>query len=180
MQGVHPDGNLATSAQKWWQALKGASGVWSMVENPDAIDQVERLWSEREFEDVRLDGREAFMVGKIQLRRIDGVAQINTDDTTTPAKHDIGEATHATADVEHHAAADVRRRPTGPLSEGALGERAPRTVQLGRSMECPLVAEIGDILVIRDEARDSVADRVSSPTLATAERCLTGVCVYEG
>src|SRR5206468_3324691 len=113
-------------------------------------------------EDAGLNSVEAPATGEIRLGPVHRVAQIDADDTAAPSDDDIGETAHATADVEYQPPANVVGGPPRLLGEGGLGNRILAAIQLGRSMPSPFMAEIAGILIVLDEARDAVADRIMS------------------
>src|SRR5262249_27053342 len=144
------------------QALERTPGIRGVMEYADAVDQVKGLGTERQLEHARLNGPEAFVVREVRPRGVHGVAQIDPDDTAAPAKHDVGIAAHATAHIKHQPAADVIGSPACHLGEGAFGYTAVPSVELGRPMHGPLVAEIARVLIVRHESGNPVANEIAS------------------
>ena len=125
------------------------------MQHPQTHRQVEGAVAERWRENIGLDEVDAGQVARVLIRRVHRVAVVHADVRPAVAVHDLREAAHAAARIQHQFAAQVaqRKAEAGLQSVARIGA-ACRTVQLRVSKLLPLVREAAGIRVLRDEARD--------------------------
>src|SRR6476661_716927 len=92
--GVHPDRDLPIGSQKPRQAIESALGIWGVVENPNAENEIESLVPERKLEYVCLSDIDVLAPTNVALRSFDRLTQVDSDHRPAPSRYNIRETAH--------------------------------------------------------------------------------------
>lgn len=142
-----------------------------MVQNSNTVNNVKALRYERELEDIGLEYRRlaAHKVTRSNFRR---QAQINSHYMCPPASCHVGESSHATSHIQHQLADKISGMETGTTPESTFRAVIFRGVQLRPSMHVPLETKTPGVLLLIDEAHNSVHQGILSAADTTEQAAL--------
>ena len=124
--GVHRDHDGAARLQVRRQTLERLSAVGCVMEDAEAVDDVERIERQRQLEDVGLHDVHPRMGADVLVGGIHGQAQVDAHHGRAVVERDLGEPSGSAADVQHELALQLREGKTQALGESYRPNRSCR------------------------------------------------------
>src|SRR5712691_1675241 len=163
---VQPDRDFAVEAQELRQPIKGRLRVRRVVQNSDAVDEIESPLTKRKLENVCLRDVHVWALADIALSCIHRATEIDAHDYRDPARSHVSETAHSAAYVQHPLAAEHLRRETGFRAECALRLIAARSIQLRIGVNIPFESKVLHVKLALDEPGYAANDREAVAGLA--------------
>src|SRR5207249_3357791 len=101
--GVDPYGKAAAGLEQTRQPAERGSCVRRVMEDADAVDEIEGFVRKRKVHDVGLIKPNVGPPAQVRSGCLDGAAQINSMYVGSSIRAHLGKATHAAAGIEHGA-----------------------------------------------------------------------------
>src|SRR5580698_1153230 len=146
ISAVEPDYEQSAWLQIFGERFDGSFTIRRVMENTDAVDDIETFGREGQGEDIGLEC-DKVTVGQIFGGHFSSGAQVNSDDARAPAGCDFGEATHAATDVEDKFAFEIFGPERGLCQEMALGFAELIVVELCLLITVPLKTKTGGVVL---------------------------------
>src|ERR1035441_5536239 len=176
LSAVEPDHEQSTGLQIFVERLDGGFAIRRVMENANAVDDVEALGREGQGEDIGLESNEV-AVGKIFGGHFGGGAQVNAHHVRAPAGRNLGKASHAATYVEDQSALQIFGSESGLCQEMALRFADLIVVELCLLIAVPLETETGGIMLRIHKTRDALQVGISA--LAGRTRKAAGLIAFE-
>src|SRR5262249_23628698 len=108
VSAVQPNGDLTTRFEQRHQVLEGLLTIWRVMQNTNAVDEIEALRLKWQMENIRLINRDAWTVRQVASSHFGSIAEVDSNHPCAGSTRNVHKAARTTPYIEHQLPLQLR------------------------------------------------------------------------